>query len=249
MLTGDIAQLLTAGLSGEVLVFPFPAAAQSGAPVSKGLRLSGHEANVTALHSFVDGTRHLLVSSSWDGSARTWSRADDEETWTSLDTMWHDCAVWDASVCGVHEGEPRVLTCEWVLPSGQAVADLRCAVAGADRFVRLFHGSSLVRVWAGHDDVVRALVPLSEPRVLDGAMPEFYVAESLFLTTSNDGSARVWSLDERRSPPGVPTSGGEALRVLSTPREPFVYAAAAQGSLAATAGEEGAVRLWSWESE
>lgn len=34
------------------------------------------------------------------------------------------------------------------------------------------------------------------------------------MTASNDGSLRVWSLDDRRCPPHNPTSGGDALRVL-----------------------------------
>lgn len=116
------AQVITAGLSNTILTFPCSLSTHdpSAAPVSKPRQtLQGHEANVTSLDSILidsaeSGPKRMLVSSSWDGSARTWSRYDVDEEWKAESQMWHECAVWDAKFLPAAdgEGEVQVLTCQ-----------------------------------------------------------------------------------------------------------------------------------------
>jgi phospholipase A-2-activating protein len=87
------------------------------------------------------------------------------------------------------------------------------------------------------------------------SLPPFYDNESLFVTASNDGTLRVWSLDDRRSPPHTPTSGGEALRVLRSEETSDLlydvkFAGVLQGSsdrIVISCGEDGLLRGWNVE--
>lgn len=125
--------------------------------------------------------------------------------------------------------------------------------AGADSFIRLWYGSTFIRVWKGHTDVARSLVllspPISECSTAEDKLPPFYPSERVFLSTSNDGTSLVHSLDARRSPAGIPTSGGDPVRKLGPPSQSasYVYTADVRGAEVISAGEEGAVRGWKWQ--
>lgn len=134
----------------------------------------------------------------------------------------------------------------------------------------------MTRVFAGHTDVVRSITllpPLDSGNQAaetdeagDASMtstsPGFFKEEQLFGTCSNDGSLRIWSLDDRRCPPHNPSSGGDALRVLSpgdgnadllydacfaglhVPAVPRSDTLGQHHRLVATCGEDGIVRGW-----
>lgn len=93
--------------------------------------LSGHESNVCAL----DSKDNLLISASWDSSARVW--ANDAPKYT-LDG--HQAAVWDAKIVD----ESRFLT------------------AGADKKILLWKNNVVDKTFVGHEDVVRGVCPLDK---------------------------------------------------------------------------------------
>ena len=132
-------------------------------------------------------------------------------------------------------------------------------------FVRLFKNGELLKMYSGHSDVVRGIevltprispspsapeerAPSASPKSGDGLVP-FFPNEHLFATTSNDMTVRIWSLDDRRSPPTVPTNGGEALRVLKGHKS-LVYDVAALGQdRLVSCGEDGSARIWNIQGE
>lgn len=115
-------------------------------------------------------------------------------------------------------------------------------------------------MFAGHSDVVRAIALL--PAIPSHAttsplitLPSYFDQEALFVTASNDGTLRVWSLDERRCPKGNPASGGDPLRVLQSEQSSdLLYDVKYAGflddgkaRLVISCGEGGFVRGWNVE--
>ena len=98
------------------------------------LTLVGHTGNVCTLATTVDAaTGHpLLVSGSWDMTARVWDLA----TAQTLRTLGgHTMAVW--AVAALDNGD--------------------VATASADKTIRLWRGSTCVHTLTGHTDCIRAL--------------------------------------------------------------------------------------------
>lgn len=90
--------------------------------------LNGHESNVCALDSKGD----VMVSGSWDSSARVWVKDAPKYT---LDG--HSAAVWDAKVVDAER--------------------MRFLTAGADKKILLWDGNNVEKTFVGHEDVVRGL--------------------------------------------------------------------------------------------
>lgn len=131
--------------------------------------------------------------------------------------------------------------------------------------MRLFKSEELVKVYAGHADVVRGIellpprrsnstlavdeeVPTASPGS-STSLPSFFQNELLFATTSNDMTVRIWSLDNRRSPTNAPSNGGDALRVLKGHKS-LVYDVAVLGNdRLVSCGEDGSARIWDVQGE
>lgn len=192
--------------------------------------LTDHWDNVAVLKS----TTHdepVFISGSWDKTARVWMW--DGAKWACKWVLrTHEQAVW-----GVEIIEPPTAT-----QPGKYLT------ASADLFIRLFHGDQLHTVYAGHTDVVRSLLllpPLPPTDDAGSADPVLFPDESVFASSSNDGTVRIWSLDARRSP--TPGNGGEAVRVLRG-HTSLVYGLAtyqkAAGLRLVSSGEDGTFRIW-----
>lgn len=134
------------------------------------------------------------------------------------------------------------------------------SIASADLFIRLWKGENINRIFSGHTDVVRSIAMMPKSATQTNTEPVFYPDETLFVTSSNDGSLRLWSLDPRRCPPNNPTRGGDALRVMipktssGRPTLDLLYGVCSAGRsksnshrLVVSCGEDGFVRGWDIE--
>uniref|UniRef100_A0A183CH72 PUL domain-containing protein n=1 Tax=Globodera pallida TaxID=36090 RepID=A0A183CH72_GLOPA len=143
--------------------------------------LQGHKSNVCALH--YDQKTGFLMSGSWDHNALVWPVSDllsgaGDQVGIGL-LSGHVCSVWAVAVVPT-QPKPNFLT---------ASADKTIMLWGAD-YERL--GTFL-----GHNDVVRAVIVLSEKH---------------FLSASNDSSVRLWDL-----------ASGSNLRTFYTDHQEFLY--------------------------
>lgn len=94
--------------------------------------LIGHQNNIC----WLSVTGNLLVSSSWDGTAKIW----DIETFKLLRTL----DVGNSVLHSVFLSDNKLLT------------------ALSDRLIRLWHGDKVITTFSGHTDVVRKIVVLSD---------------------------------------------------------------------------------------
>lgn len=222
------------------------------------------------------GAPYLLISASWDCTSRIWRLHQDQKAgpmWKPLHLLkGHESAVWAAEVVSAKVGEERYLTGESAcrhnanpsIGTSEHMA-IHLSIASADLFVRYWHGEELKRIFSGHVDVVRgiALLPARVQEAdseLSGHQqstePHYFNGEELFATCSNDGTVRIWSLDDRRCPPNNPTSGGDALHTLTpeqdgSPLLDLVYDVRYAGTdskqhdrLLLSCGEGGKVHIW-----
>ncbi|PIA16772.1 PFU-domain-containing protein [Coemansia reversa NRRL 1564] len=118
-------QIATGGADGRICVWD---AEDLAAPTAV---LEGHKDNVCALAASTDG--NVLVSGSWDGTARVWTDGKCTHTLTG-----HAAAVWDVLV----------------------LADGAVLTASADRQIRRWEEGKLRQTYSGHSDCVRALAAL-----------------------------------------------------------------------------------------
>ncbi|RKP03794.1 hypothetical protein CXG81DRAFT_9068, partial [Caulochytrium protostelioides] len=167
--------------------------------------LVGHQSNVCALAAAPDGA---LVSGSWDKSARVWR---DGVAVATLEG--HEQAVW------------AVL----------ALAPTEILTASADKTIRLWRDGRAVHTYRGHTDAVRGLAPLLPAAAAPGDPAATHAASARrggFVSCSNDGSVRVWSLT------------GDCLQELYG-HTSFIYAVCAMpnGDLV-SAGEDRSARVW-----
>ncbi|CAO1637625.1 unnamed protein product [Sympodiomycopsis kandeliae] len=169
--------------------------------------------------SLVYSSSHdTLLSGSWDTTARSYKR-DIKGKWHVKHLLkGHESAVWGVAI---------------------ASAD-SYLTASADLFIRLFEGQECKVVWSGHQDVVRC-IKLLPPAASEGE-------EQLFVSTSNDPNLLINSLDPRARPPGIPTNGGEPVRVLKG-HTSIVYDLAVCQDKFVTASEDGTARIWNWREQ
>lgn len=95
--------------------------------------LIGHQNNICSLSS----KDNLLISSSWDGTAKVWDIANNFET---VYTLENGNSVLDAIIVT----PTTFLTCS------------------SDRLIKLWNKDKIVKTFSGHKDVVRKLIPLDE---------------------------------------------------------------------------------------
>lgn len=108
---------------------------ESTEPTDMGLyNLIGHQNNICHLH-YGDG---VLISSSWDGTAKVWN-LDDFSCKYTLKTESYMSVL-----CSLVVGPEKFLTCS------------------ADKQIRLWQGEKIINSFSGHTDVVRSLVMLNE---------------------------------------------------------------------------------------
>lgn len=161
--------------------------------------LQGHTDNVCCL---AVGQNDILVSGSWDKTARLWKLNTNGEKVTGqcIFTMTgHEAAVWDVLV---RSHDEIVVT------------------ASADKTIKVFRSGAFVRTLTGHTDCVRGLAWLKEDSFLscsnDASVRRWSIAgqcletyyghrnfvysvavlpgSSEFVTSSEDRSIRVWSV-------------------------------------------------------
>ncbi|KAM0753585.1 PFU-domain-containing protein [Meredithblackwellia eburnea MCA 4105] len=137
--------LATAGQDKLIHIWPLPAThSSSSSPPTPTHTLIGHEGNVCTLHASKDS--QVLVSGSWDKTAKVWSTSDFQLAYT---LKGHDQAVW--AVLALEGGEQLVLT------------------GAADNLIKLWRGSKEERTFKGHSQAVRALAKL-DSSVGDGSL-------------------------------------------------------------------------------
>jgi WD40 repeat protein len=185
--------------------------------------LMGHEADVKAVawHPHED----LLASASYDDSLRLWGEA--EEDWVGVQVVEHAHAStawaldWDAAGARVASvGEDRALR----------VWDAGPAPLGATPVPRARHLRAAGTVEAAHG---RTALSVSWARHAGG--------EDLIATGGADDAVRVYRAGARGAAPALAAEaprahGGDVNCVRWHPNEPLL----------ATAGDDGAVRLWSY---
>ncbi|KXJ80368.1 hypothetical protein RP20_CCG025308 [Aedes albopictus] len=187
--------ICTASNDGTICVYKYPAAAKL-APL---VVLKGHTSTVCALAKGNAG--NVLISGSWDKSAKIWT--DVGSSLTSLTLVGHEAAVWAVGR----------------LSSGKYVT------GSADKSIFVWNekGEKLV-VLKGHKDCVRGLCPLPGGGFLScsndatirhwsdtyDCVKEFhghtnyiysicrsdFWGEDIFFTGGEDSSIRMWSLKE-----------------------------------------------------
>ncbi|KAL3106134.1 hypothetical protein niasHT_016821 [Heterodera trifolii] len=143
--------------------------------------LQGHKSNVCTL--LYDENTGFLMSGSWDHMALVWPVADllvEDGSDVGIGLLsGHTCSVWAVSVVPA-KPLPNFLT------------------ASADKTIKLWGANyEQIGTFKGHDDVVRALIVLSDKH---------------FLSTSNDSTIRLWDL-----------SNGANLRTFHPNHEEFLY--------------------------
>ncbi|KAL3101897.1 hypothetical protein niasHS_003306 [Heterodera schachtii] len=143
--------------------------------------LQGHKSNVCTL--LYDENTGFLMSGSWDHMALVWPVADllvEDGSEVGIGLLsGHTCSVWAVSVVPA-KPVPNFLT------------------ASADKTIKLWGANyEQIGTFKGHDDVVRALIVLSDKH---------------FLSTSNDSTIRLWDL-----------SNGANLRTFHPNHEEFLY--------------------------
>ncbi|KAJ2079363.1 WD repeat protein Lub1 [Coemansia sp. RSA 988] len=149
--------------------------------------LEGHTDNVCALAASADG--HVLVSGSWDGTARVWKDGQCTHTLAG-----HAAAVWGVLVA----------------------ADGAVLTASADRLIRRWEAGRLRQTWSGHSDCVRALAALPDggfaSAANDGTVRE-WTADGTCRTALQGHTAFVYTVAAAAD--GTLVSGGEdrAVRV------------------------------------
>lgn len=167
--------------------------AESNEPTDMGLyNLIGHQNNICHLH-YGNG---VLISSSWDGTAKVWDLTD----FSCKYTLKTDSYM--SVLCSIVVGPNRFLTCS------------------ADKLIRLWEGEKVINVFTGHTDVVRSLVMLNDTMFAsssnDGTIKiwelsgqlistftghESFIYDVTLLPNGNivscgeDRSVRIWSLE------------------------------------------------------
>ena len=206
-----------------------PAAPSSGAEGDAGWRplatLQGHTGAVWSVALSADGQR--LASGGFDGTVRVWEACASEWVATSGDPGGHTSAVWGVALAA----------------DGQLLAS-----GSGDGTARLWDASSgrLLATLQGHTSGVWGVALAADGRLLASG--------------SGDGTARLWeasfALRNRGEPyaerssdsgdsPAAPPSGGRLLATLQGHTSVVRGAAlSADGQLLASAGFDGAVRLW-----
>lgn len=169
-------------------------------------QLIGHQANVCALHNIAT----ILASGSWDCTAKIW---DLSTMSIKYDLIGHDYSVWDVKILD----NDRYLT------------------ASADQTIRLWQGDCEIQKFIGHTDVVRKLVLLSATKFAscsndgtikiwdlekntsivtlsghDSFVYDLAYSNSNLISTSEDRTARIWSLS-------LDFSVGEIFQVITLP--------------------------------
>lgn len=154
--------------------------------------LNGHESNVCAL----DSGGNVMISGSWDSSARVW--VNDAPKYT-LDG--HAAAVWDVKVVDAE----RMLF----------------LTAGADKKILLWKGNTVDKHFVGHEDVVRGLCLIDDKTFascsndgtikiwgFDGSLRNTLYGHTNFvyqvaklgsdelISVGEGGEVRVWNLKE-----------------------------------------------------
>ncbi|MCO5555833.1 hypothetical protein L7F22_009378 [Adiantum nelumboides] len=125
----------------------------------------------------------LLISASWDATARVYALLPDAKIghkWKSLHFLkGHERSVLEAQIVSAEPGNERYLT------------------VSADLTIRYWHAEKVIKTFTGHVDVIRsiALLPVNASNV-PSESEGFKNQKELFATCSNDGTIKLWSLDD-----------------------------------------------------
>lgn len=109
---GDAGLSILGGLDSRILSYETQSMA-SEKPQSKPRQvLDDHYDNVCHLSTASEEGRSLLISASWDATARVYEhKADNSGEWKLVHTLkGHERAVWDAGILSSRAGEERYLT-------------------------------------------------------------------------------------------------------------------------------------------
>ena len=148
-----------------------------------------------------------VVTAGSDGSARIWDAS------TGLATLHLGPAT--AGELGAHEGP--------LYHAEFSLDDSRVVTAAADGTARIWDASTgkVLRVLPGHSKAVTSASYSNSGRLL--------------VTTSRDGKAAVWSVDDEQTPP---------IWLVGHTKPVLAAAISPDGSLVATCGEDQTIRLW-----
>nr|MCH9680191.1 WD40 repeat domain-containing protein [Deltaproteobacteria bacterium] len=258
-LSADGRWLVTADEGGQVIVWDMDQSLPRGATLPK-----GHEGRVTGVSITDDGSR--VVSSSEDMTARNWRLTDGRPSKSPVVVNHEEVSVTAVEVAGddshaltgTSEGRvflwnptSRVPTRKWQLLEShrRAVTHLEVS-ADASVVVSAAADNSLV-AWdlkaktpaassvglPGHTDAILQLHIFSMP----ASVPPGRRAPNTAFTTSADGTARSWNLDQRRSGIESRVFTGHVGGIRSV-------AVSGDGQWAITGGEDGVARVWDWQS-
>ncbi|PWN36043.1 WD40 repeat-like protein [Meira miltonrushii] len=124
-----------------------------------------------------EGAPRLLISASWDATSRVYALLPDAKIghkWKALHFLkGHERSVLEAQVVSAEPGNERYLT------------------VSADLKIRYWHADKVVKTFTGHADVIRsiALLPLDASKLDSNTTTSF-------ATCSNDGTIKLWSLED-----------------------------------------------------
>ena len=202
-------------------------------PLAPVRTLIGHESNVCALAATTDPATGdpMLVSGSWDMTARVWDLASAQQRQV---LRGHTLAVWAVAA----------------LENGNVVT------ASADKTIRVWHGGACVGTVTGHTDCIRALAPVPGLGFLsaandatlrlwsaDGEALQEYVGHTAYVysvallpdgdmaSSGEDRSLRIWH-------------NGECLQTILHPADSIWAVAALANGDVATAANDGVVRVF-----
>lgn len=184
----------------------------------------------------------VLISASWDGTSRTWLLCQDDKSGKKLKPLHHlkghQRSVLDAQIVSAEPEKEEYLTCS------------------ADFSIRYWLGEETKMVFNGHTDVVRSIAILPNPKGFDVKEPD---VKELFATCSNDGTIKLWSLnDQNHTKEGTDNSLSTLIpkEKDGTPILDLMFSVRSAGAdvenghrLLVSGGEGGRVYIWNVETQ